>query len=231
MRSVMLLIGGLFFYQFSFSQLKPDSVANTRVGQARLSNTPKNAKDSIAALKSLLPDTSHKKINGPRRAALRSAILPGWGQVTNKKYWKLPLVYGALGATAVAFNFNLTQYKRVGYAYRILINSRLPGGDTSQFKTVDADLQPFLKAGASNDLRNYRNTYRKDIDYSVLIFLFFWGLNVVDATVDAHLKGFDVSDDLSMKIKPGFNPGTKNLGLSLVFDIHKSKPKLLGHSW
>ncbi len=222
----MLLIGPVFFYQFSFSQKKQDTTSSTRLSQNKIINS----KDSLSSLKSLVPDTTPKKINGPRRAALRSAVLPGWGQATNKKYWKIPLVYSALGATAYAFNFNISQYKRVAYAYRVLTLS-ITTKDTSQFKTVDTDLKPFIRAGAVNDLRNYRNTFRKDIDYSVLIFLFFWGLNVVDATVDAHLKGFNVSDDLSMKIKPGFNPGSRNMGLSLVVDIHKAKPKLLSSSW
>jgi hypothetical protein len=221
MRFLLLLIATFCFCQFSFSQKKGDSTSNARTVKKKVISS----KDSLAAAKAAENDTGLVKFNGPRRAALRSAILPGWGQVTNGKYWKLPLVYGALGATAYAFNFNITQYKRVAYAYRVLILAQA-SGDTSQFSTVDADLKPFLKANASNDLRNYRNTYRKDIDYSVLIFLFFWGLNVVDATVDAHLKGFDVSDNLTMKIKPGFNTGTNNLGMGLVFDIHKAKPKL-----
>lgn len=225
-RYLLLLLGPVFFYQFSFSQKKQDTTSSTRLSQNKIINS----KDSLSSLKSLVPDTTPKKINGPRRAALRSAVLPGWGQATNKKYWKIPLVYGALGATAYAFKFNISQYKRVAYAYRVLTLS-ITTKDTSQFKTVDTDLKPFIRAGAVNDLRNYRNTFRKDIDYSVLIFLFFWGLNVVDATVDAHLKGFNVSDDLSMKIKPGFNPGTRNMGLSLVVDIHKAKPKLLSSSW
>jgi len=225
-RYLLLLIGPVFFYQFSFSQKKQDTTSSTRLSQNKIINS----KDSLSSLKSLVPDTTPKKINGPRRAALRSAVLPGWGQATNKKYWKIPLVYSALGATAYAFNFNISQYKRVAYAYRVLTLS-ITTKDTSQFKTVDTDLKPFIRAGAVNDLRNYRNTFRKDIDYSVLIFLFFWGLNVVDATVDAHLKGFNVSDDLSMKIKPGFNPGSRNMGLSLVVDIHKAKPKLLSSSW
>lgn len=168
-------------------------------------------------------DTVSRKKHSPRKAAIRSAILPGWGQAYNRKYWKMPIVYGALGTTAYVFNFNLTEYRRVGEAYSILVT-----GDTARFKEVDADLLPFLTQNASGALRTYRNEYRKNIDYSVLVFLLFWGLNVVDATVDAHLKGFDVSEDLSLKIKPGFNLASNTTGISLVFDIHKGKPKMLG---
>lgn len=166
-----------------------------------------------------------KRQFSPRKAAIRSAIIPGWGQAYNKKYWKIPIVYGALGTTAVVFNFNLTQYKRISFAYRWLVN---PMRDSADLKKIDPDLQPFIAANATNDLRNYRNSFRKNIDYSVLVFLLFWGLNVVDATVDAHLKGFDVSDDLSLQIKPGFSPMSNTTGLSLVLDIHKGRP---GSRW
>lgn len=159
-------------------------------------------------------DTVAKKIYSPRVAAIRSAILPGLGQAYNRKYWKMPIVYGALGATAYVFNFNLKEYKSVGYAYRVLIQR-----DTANFKNVDEDLKPFVDANASNSLRNYRNQKRRDIDYSVLVFILFWGLNVVDATVDAHLKGFDVSDDLSLRIKPGYNSFSNTTGVSFVLHI------------
>jgi Family of unknown function (DUF5683) len=82
-----------------------------------------------------------------------------------------------------------------------------------------------------NSLRTVRNEYRKDEDYSVLFFLLFWGLNVVDATVDAHLMYFDVSDQLSMHLQqpsPGFiAPGNGATGVSLVFDFHKARSRPL----
>lgn len=173
-------------------------------------------------LKTALQDTVSKKKHSPRKAAIRSAILPGWGQAYNRKYWKMPIVYGALGTTAYIFNFNLKQYKRVGFAYKVLLK-----GDTSEYKYVDADLRPFVESNASNALRNYRNQKRRDIDYSVLVFILFWALNVIDATVDAHLKEFDVSDELSLKIKPGYNTQFNTATLSLVFDIHKMKSKMV----
>ena len=162
---------------------------------------------------------STKKIYVPRTASIRSALLPGLGQAYNRKYWKIPIVYGALGTTAVIFKFNVTQYNRIRYAYNVLITK-----DTANYKNVDADLKPFITENASGSLRTARNEYRKNIDYSVLVFMLFWALNIVDATVDAHLKGFDVSSDLSLKIKPAFNTGINTPGLSFIFDIHKKKP-------
>jgi hypothetical protein len=75
----------------------------------------------------------------------------------------------------------------------------------------------FSNLGA-NSLKFYRDDYRRNIDYSVLVFLLAWGLNVVDATVSAHLKQFDVSDDLSLKFKPMLTPeGRMGLGLVMNF--------------
>lgn len=165
---------------------------------------------------------SARKVYVPRTAALRSAILPGLGQIYNRKYWKVPIVYGALGTTALVFRFNVKGYNRIRFAYNILFAK-----DTARYKAVDADLQPYITYNALGDLRLLRNEYRKNIDYSVLVFMLFWALNIVDATVDAHLKGFDVTSDLSMKIKPDLNSGLRMPGVSLAFDLHKSKTRLL----
>ena len=166
--------------------------------------------------KSLLSlDKTSKKFN-PKVATLRSLILPGWGQWYNRKYWKIPIVYGALGITAGVFFYNLKTYRllRLGVIY---LSDTIPGND----RLVDPQF-----AGLSlQSLRVYRNAYRQNIDYSVLAFLAFWGLNVLDASVDAHLKAFDVSPDISMKIRPGFNYMSNNAGLSLVF-FFKDKNKV-----
>ena len=70
-------------------------------------------------------------------------------------------------------------------------------------------------------IRSFRNAVRQDVDYSVLFFIGFWGLQVADAAVDANLKTFDVSDDLSLQFKPGFSPMARTAGLSLVLHIGK----------
>lgn len=156
----------------------------------------------------------------PRGATIRSAIIPGWGQAYNNRYWKIPIVYGALGGTGAVFAYNIKYYKKIRFAYTTLINK-----DTANFINVAPELMPFIEANDLASLRLNRNTFRKNIDYSVLFFLFFWGLNVLDATVDAHLKGFNVSDDLSLKVKPLLN--TSSAGFSLVLDIHKGRKKML----
>ncbi len=155
--------------------------------------------------------------HSPKKAAIRSALLPGLGQIYNKKYWKLPIVYGALGTCAGVFFFNLGNYKDTKFAYKVKYNMRVLRTDS----TLYADVKPYLKPFSEETLRFYRNQYRRDIDYSALFFLILWGLNVVDASVDAHLKSFDVSPDLSLKFKPGYSDMAKTNGLSLVLKIGK----------
>lgn len=168
--------------------------------------------------KSLLAlDTTVKKFR-PGVATLRSAILPGWGQWYNKKYWKIPIVYGALGITAGVFFYNLKTYKQLRQAVIYRLDS-----DTSNDRLINPE---FINL-STESIRMYRNVFRQNIDYSVLVFLLFWGLNVVDATVDAHLKAFDVSPDITMKVRPSFNYATGGTGLSLVFSLRDKHDKPL----
>ena len=166
---------------------------------------------------------SVRRLHSPKKATFRSLVLPGWGQAYNKKYWKIPIVYGALGVTAGVFFYNLTNYREIRFAYSAKYKAALPAKDplnprpgpfrdSSDYGKIKADLLPL----GLNTLRFYRDDFRKNIDYSVLFFLLFWGLNVVDATVDGHLKAFDVSPDLSFKFKLGPSKMASTTGVSLV---------------
>ena len=155
-------------------------------------------------------------INYAKIAATRSAILPGLGQIYNKKIWKVPIVYGALVGTALVFNFNLKNYKELKQAYVGKFNLRTLN-DSTEYKKIKPHLIPL----SEESLRFNRDQFRRNADYSVLVFLLAWGLNVLDASVDAHLKTFDVSPDLSLKIKPGYSDMAGTKGLNLVFTIGK----------
>jgi len=161
-------------------------------------------------------DTIKKRVFSPRAAAIRSAILPGLGQIYNKKYWKLPIVYGAMGVTAYIFFDNLKTYKEYRFAYkaRIIASSGLPA-DSALYN----QLKPEYKIYDPNSIRTARDQFRQYIDYSVLVFVLFWGLNVIDATVDAHLKAFDVSPDLTLKIRPTYIPALNAPGISFVLSM------------
>lgn len=161
-----------------------------------------------------------KRVYVPRSAAIRSAILPGLGQVYNKKYWKVPVVYAALGITGYIFFDNLKTYKEYRFAYSARYKASLPidkGRDSTDFYNLSAFYQsPNLRL---ESIKSARDKFRQYIDYSVLVFVLFWGLNVVDATVDAHLKGFDVSPDLTLRIKPGHSAMAGTNGISLILSF------------
>ena len=176
-------------------------------------------------------DSATRKKHDPRRATLYSTFFPGLGQIYNKKYWKLPLVYAAVGIPAYTYFYNRSWYQKCQYAISVIVT-----GTTNQdsLNKVDPKLQTFIAAKDDNSLRSYRNEYRKDQDYSILFFLLFWGLNIVDATVDAHLAGFDISNELSVHLQEGSSGNYTGLGItsapaafSLVFDIHKARYKPL----
>lgn len=172
------------------------------------------SKDS--SQKSLIKDTTHKVRSIAGKASLRSAILPGLGQIYNKKYWKVPIVYGILAIPVSTFSYNSTWYKKTRFAY-----SARSDADTTNDKLIAPELQPLATAS----LKLYRNEFRKGMDFSILGLLVLWGLNVADAAVDGHLKTFDISDDLSMRLKPNFSTGRKGqMGFTASFHLGKTKP-------
>jgi hypothetical protein len=167
--------------------------------------------------KTITVDTAKNKVKvySPKKAALYSAILPGSGQIYNKKYWKVPIVYGALGTSAGIFFYNYNNYKDTRFAYQAKYKASQPGAtaaDSADYYLV----KPKLQRLSMESLKFYRNEFRRDMDYSLLFFIILWGLNVVDAAVDAHLKAFDVSPDLSLLIKPGHSKMAGTNGISLV---------------
>lgn len=162
-------------------------------------------------------DTASKKWGPGKRAAVYSAILPGAGQAYNKKYWKMPLVYGALAIPTYTFFDNLSWFQNTRLAYNLLSKR-----DTANYKNIDPRLRAIVDRGDLNSLKNYRNSFRKNVDYSVLAFLLLWGLNVVDAAVDGHLRDFNVTDDLSLQIKSGYMPIGNTNGVGIVLNIGKN---------
>lgn len=193
-------------------------VSAASFGQQR--DTAKKVIDTAkTAIKKNSTDTV-KKRSEAGKAAIRSAIIPGWGQIYNKKYWKLPIVYGILAIPVVTFSYNKTWYDKTREAYNIRYYN-----DTSVVSDLPTDgIDPTLQPLSKESLQLYRNEFRQNVDFSVLAFLIIWGLQVADAAVDAHLKSFNVSDDLSLKIKPMLLPG-RSAGVGLVLSFRDDKPK------
>lgn len=161
-------------------------------------------------------DSTGKRVYEPRKAAILSAIIPGLGQAYNKKYWKIPLAWAAVGIPIYSYIYNRRIYQHIQYALTVANLDPTDASYQAMFDKVDPKMQYLVERRSTNSLSNYRNEYRKDMDYSILFTLLLWGLNVVDATVDAHLKGFNVNDNLTMQVRPAIT-SPQSIGVSLVF--------------
>ena len=134
-----------------------------------------------------------KKINplAPARAGFYSAIFPGLGQAYNKKYWKIPIVYGALGAGVYLYVNNDRQFNQFRAEYR----SRLAGNERIDFPQFSTET-----------LITGQRVFKRNRDLSLLFCIAMYALNIVDANVDAHLMQFNVNDNLSFKPDLIINP-------------------------
>ncbi len=170
-----------------------------------------NQTDTVL-LKTVVKDTvttiPQKRVStnpSPKKALLLSAVLPGAGQIYNKKYWKLPIVYGAIGGFGYLVYQNTTIYRRLKSDYIDVL-----AGKTATY-------YPNLSA---TSLKVNRDKYRYQMEQSYLGLILTYLLTGVDAYVDAHLKSFDIKDDLSIRLdsKPDFMQNA-NYGLTLTVSL------------
>ncbi len=157
-----------------------------------------------------------KPINplAPSRAAFYSAVIPGMGQIYNKRYWKVPIVYGALGASIYWYTWNDDNYDR----FRIAFKRRRAGFTDDEFYDTNGDgIGPDFD---DDVLQNQQERFQRDRDLALVVTIGLYILNIVDANVDAHLKQFNISNDLSFDIQPFLDLNTvnrdPNYGLALV---------------
>ena len=127
----------------------------------------------------------------PGKAALFSLIVPGSGQIYNGSYWKAPIVWGLIGTMGTVMAFNINQYNDYDSRYTSALMEEMAG-------------EPNTDPGglSSSQLFNLRTQANKARQLSIVLFSFAWLGNSIEAYVDAHLKEFDVSEDLSIRLKP-----------------------------
>ncbi len=150
--------------------------------------------------------------HSPKKAMLLSALLPGSGQIYNKKYWKAPVVWTGFAVFGYFINQNNREYQRFRRAYNYNVDD--DSTTISEFPNVSPNL-----------LANERDIFRKWRDLSIILTVGWYALNIIDANVDAHLFEFDVSDVARVRWEPTFNmalnrprsPLTGGLRLSLTF--------------
>jgi len=181
---------------FSFSQNEIDSTS------VSIEESPIIANESLVK----------KEIDPlrPAKAAFYSAILPGLGQAYNKRYWKIPIVWGAIGAGVYFYVRNDKQYDRYRDAYK----SRLAGFKDDEFYG-SGDTPLISKDG----LIRGQDHFRKNKELSLLITFGLYALNIIDANVDAHLLQFNVDKNLSLSPHYQYNEmeNTGDLGVTLNF--------------
>lgn len=163
------------------------------------------------------------KNHNPKTATLL-ALIPGAGQIYNRRYWKLPIVYGGLGALGYFTVVNYTEYACFRKAYLHTV-------DDNDLTNDNCHLAPGID---SLSLKIYRDNAQENAELFVIGLTLFYGLTIIDAFVDAHLMHFDISDDLSMKIQPKVEYNfvtqrfTPTVGLSVIPKI-AAKPQYPVH--
>ena len=148
----------------------------------------------------------------PSKATFYSAVLPGLGQAYNKKYWKIPIVYGALATGLYFYNQNDNDYKRYRNAYK----RRLAGFTDDEFYGSGA--YPSI---SSDGLIRAQSTLKRNKELSILVTVGLYILNIIDANVDAHLLQYNLDDNLSLRTNIEFNEvdNQSNFGISLNIEL------------
>ncbi len=160
---------------------------------------------------SIPPDTlaqtkTPKKVFSPhpQRAALY-ALIPGGGQVYNRRYWKLPIVYGALGGLYYYASFNQSEYRRFKTAYQKELL-----GEEHEFSSLNLPASVLL---------NIRNEYRKTMEEGYIFMSLAYLLSIAEAYVDAHLRNFDINEDLSGHFRPTWIVSQQAIAPGIGFSI------------
>ncbi len=207
-RKYILLIAAMLLIIFNTSA---QSVSDTTTGKELSTDTtlavvdplPKTTQDSFRA-KEVKP---HKFEPKPKKAGMYSSILPGSGQFYNRQYWKVPAIYVGVAAAGYFINFNLTNYQK----YRKAYYTRIDNDPT----TVDTDIE--TKKYTTENLKQLQDQYRKWLDMTVLLTALGYTVQVIDAIASAHLKNFDISRDISLRIQPVAQPNYIGMGLAVNF--------------
>ncbi|MCH5307367.1 MAG: hypothetical protein J1E37_04745 [Prevotella sp.] len=203
------------------------------------------AMDSIAVAdaKTLLPEdtvsivVSDEKVKArrdwstwrpnPQRALWLALVLPGAGQIYNRKYWKLPIFYGGFMGCIYALSWNNMMYKDYSQAYLDIMDSDPGTASYNKFLHLGVEITAANQSRYQSLFKSRKDKYRRWRDMSIIVMVAVYALSVVDAYVDAELSEFDISKDLSLQVAPTIIPNktgsrslqNQSLGLSccLIF--------------
>ena len=162
-------------------------------------------------------------VPNPTKATWLALVIPGGGQIYNRKYWKLPIFYGGFAGCAYALTWNSKMYKDYSTAYKDAMNGNMQSSSITDllppgYKISETQLKELL--------RKRKDTYRRYRDLSIFAFIGVYLLSVIDAYVDAELSNFDITPDLSMKVEPAVidnridNSSNRSVGLQCSFRFY-----------
>lgn len=175
-----------------------------------------------------------KKPHSPHRATIMAMILPGSGQVYNGQWWKLPILYGGVGATVYGLSWNMKYYKKYRTAfvdYTDYLNEKVDNPDIKYPTNASWDklmlpgktaegFSPSMETRLQEQLKTKKDNYKRNRDLLYIVSGAIYVIQIIDATVFAHFYDFEIDEDLSMRLEPsaGYSPvcgGT--IGLTLTF--------------
>ena len=138
----------------------------------------------------------------PKRALWLALVIPGGGQIYNRKYWKLPIVYGGIVGCLYAMNWNNNMYKDYSQAYLDLTDKDPATQSYNMFLHLGTQINASNEARYKDIFKKRKDKFRRWRDLSFFVLLGVYALSVIDAYVDAELSNFDISKDLSLKVEP-----------------------------
>lgn len=142
----------------------------------------------------------------PKRALWLALVLPGAGQIYNRKYWKLPIIYGGFIGCIYALTWNNMMYKDYSQAYLDIMDTDPGTASYNKFLHLGVEINSSNESRYKEIFRNRKDKYRRWRDMSFFVMIGVYALSVIDAYVDAELSAFDISKDLSLKVEPTVIP-------------------------
>ncbi len=172
--------------------------------------------DSASLSKALAPKALRKKRNwatwrpDTKRAMWLALVLPGAGQIYNRKYWKLPIIYGGFVGCAYAMSWNNQMYHDYSQAYLDIMDDDPNTQSYNQFLHLGAQIDASNIERYKEIFRKRKDRYRRWRDMSMFVMIGVYAFSVIDAYVDASLSEFDISDDLSLRVQPSKSQQPEN---------------------
>lgn len=183
----------------------------------------------------VIKEVKEKEPHSPHKATIYAMVLPGWGQIYNRQWWKLPILYGGIGATVYGISWNSTQFKKYKTAfkdYSLYLEEKAkdpdfpypenPSWDKLYLGGDAEDFTPQQQSNFKNLLKNKKDNFKRNRDLLYIVMGGIYALQIIDACVFAHFYDFEINEDLSLNVEPHtfFTPAAGNMvGLTLSLNF------------